>query len=230
MRTGEMGRMAGVGVLAVLLVSAVCAAAAPAAGGITTDQLIYQGAAVEVQVDVDGAAAVQLVGDALDALAEQAKQQAQAIAQTGAGGEKVAMISAAMPLVDPIKEAIKSLQRAAIVVMKPGEKTDSETVYAYYTKLMGGQGWSPLITVKGPKGERVSVMMAPEAKGLFLMVQEKSELVVGLITTSQPIGQLIGQVVRASGGVVPAIIASRGAPPVQAVAEESQPAPEGQPK
>jgi hypothetical protein len=222
--------MGGMGVLAVLLVTAVCAAAAPAAGGITTDQLIYQGAAVEMQVDVDGAAAVQLVGDALDAIAAQAKEQGQAIAQTGAGGDKMAMISAGLPLIDPVKEVIKSLQRAAVVVMKPGEKTDSEAVYGYYTKLMGDQGWAPLITVKGPKGERVSVMMAPEAKGLFLMVQEKSELVVGLIITSQPIGQLIGQVVRASGGMVPAIIASRGAPPVQAVAEEGQPAPEGQPQ
>ncbi len=233
MKTGKMGRLVGVGLALGLLASAVGAVAAPTQGAVTTEQLIYQSAAVQVQVDVNGAAAVQLVGDALDALASTAKEQVGALAQAGPGGPaggKAAVIAAALPLIDPAKEAIKSLTRAAFVVMKPSERTSGDAVSSYYNQLMAGQGWSPLITVKGPNGERISAMLAPEAKGIFLMVQEKTDLVVGMITTSQPIGQLIGQIVRAGGGVVPAIIAARAEQPAQALAEQSEPTQQEEPK
>ena len=226
MKTGRMGRLVGVGVALGLLASAVGAFAAPTQGGVTTEQLIYQGAAVEVQVDVNGAAAVQLIGDSLDAVASTAKEQAAALAQAGTGGGKAAMISAALPLIDPAKEAIKSLTRAALVVMKPSEKTSGEAVSSYYNQLMTGQGWSPLMTVKAENAQRITVMLAPEAKGLFLMVQQKEELVVGMVTTSQPIGQLIGQIVRAGGGVLPAIIATRAEHPSAPAPPDEPAAPE----
>jgi len=229
MRIGIMARLVGVGVALGLLASAVGAFAAPTQGGVTTEQLIYQGAAVAVQVDVNGAAAVQLIGDSLDAVASAAKEQAAALAQAGTegpGGGKAAMISAALPLIDPAKEAIKSLTRAALVVMKPSEKTSGEAVSSYYNQLMTGQGWSPLMTVKAENAQRITVMLAPEAKGLFLMVQQKEELVVGMVTTSQPIGQLIGQIVRAGGGVLPAIIATRAEHPSAPAPPDEPAAPE----
>jgi hypothetical protein len=38
------------------------------------------------------------------------------------------------------------------------------------------------------------------------------EVVVGLITTTKPLGDLIGQIAAASGGAIPSIISSMGRP------------------
>ena len=51
-------------------------------------------------------------------------------------------------------------------------------------------------------------MIAPSAKGVFAAVRpNQRELIVALITTSEPIGDLLAQVVRAGGGdILPKIL------------------------
>jgi hypothetical protein len=209
------------GVVLLVLACAVPAVAAETAavdGEVTAEQLVYQGAKVEMQVDVNGQAAVQLVGDALDALVATVQEQAKAMADIAgkSGGPEAQKMAALAPvalqalqIVEPVKEAIKSLSRMTVVVMKPKEGTVRQQVTDHYSKLMASRGWTPLLSVRGNQGESVLAMVAGGGRGLFFMVNEKSDLLTGLVTTTRPIGELIGQVIRASGGAIPAIMSAR---------------------
>jgi len=208
-RTGWLG----VVVLAlVCVVPAAATAAAPAGGGVTAQELVYEGAQVEMQIDVNGEAAVQLVGGAIDALAATAQEQAKVMAEMAAkGGEGphakiAAMAPAALQVIEPVKEAIKSLTQMTVVVMRPKAAATADQVTSHYSKLMGPRGWSPLMSVRGPKNETVMAMLAREGKGLFFVVREQEELVTALVTTSKPLGDLIAQIIRASGAAVPAVL------------------------
>jgi len=202
--------------LAVLTVALMCTAAvatmavaAGAGGGVTTDQLIYKGASVKTQVDVNGAAAVALVGNALDAVAAQIEQQAKA----GSGGPAegpMAMLPMVAPMIGPAKDVIKSLERITLLIMKPKKPVGADEFISYYSGLMSPRGWSPFVTVKDENGTGVLTMLAPEAKGVFFAVNNEDEAIVGLVTTSKPMGELIGQVVSASGGAWPAIMSQIG--------------------
>jgi len=199
-------------------------------GAVTTEQLVYQGAEVKVQVDVNGEAAIELLGSALDAMAVAAEEQAEALRSGGCEGEPqagpAAMLSMAEPAIGPAKEALKSLTRATVLVMKPKGAVSGEDFVEYYEGVMAPRGWWPLMTVRAEAGVTVTTMLAPEGKGLFLAVNEKSNMVVGLVTTSRPIGDLIGQVVRASGRVLPTLIMQRGRAPKAPVAQEKPAEPE----
>ena len=199
--------------LAVLTVALMCtvavatmAVAAGAGGGVTTDQLIYKGASVKTQVDVNGAAAVALVGNALDAVAAQIEQQAKA----GPGEGPMAMLPMVAPMIGPAKDVIKNLERITLLIMKPKKPVGADEFISYYSGLMSPRGWSPFVTVKDEDGTGVLTMLAPEAKGVFFAVTGKDETIVGLVTTSKPMGELIGQVVSASGGAWPAIMSQIG--------------------
>ena len=202
-------------VLVVVLALAVALAgqglaAAQEVAGITADQLVYQGAEVKTRVDVNGAAAVQLIGGALDAAAAAAKQQAKAMAEAGGKGAEgpMAMLPALLPIIEPAKEAIKSLNQVSFVAMKPQGKIDGAQFLKYYRGVMSG--WSPLVTVQDADGTTVCVMLAPEAKGIFFAVSGNNELLSGLVTTSKPLGDLIGQIIQSGGGSLPAILSQMG--------------------
>jgi len=201
---------------------ATMAVAAGVEGGVATDQLIYKGASVKTQIDVNGAAAVALVGSALDAIAAQVEEQAKSGKIGGQG--PMAMLPMAAPMIGPAKDAIKSLERITVLVMAPKGKVQTDQFVAYYSNLMGSRGWTPLITVKDADGTGVATLLAPEAKGVFVAVNDKSEMVAALITTSKPIGELLGQIVSAGGSAWPALISSMGsgkpAPKADAAKEE----------
>jgi len=201
----------------VALLAVICAASAPVAAeaGIAAERLIYQGAGVETQVDVNGAAAVQLVGGAIDAIAAQAQEAARQIQTQGGAGASVgraAMLPMVLPMIEPAKEAIKSLERITVLVMKPKATAKADEFIGYYSGLMTPQGWTPLVTVRDKDKTAVLAMIAPEAKGVFFAVNDKKEMVAGLITTTRPIGDILGQLINASGGAMPMILSQLSRP------------------
>jgi hypothetical protein len=235
------------GWLAVLLVlaaaSAATAATAPPAAKsevpLTTDQLIYQDTSIEVQVDVNGEAAMQLLGGLLDAVAEIAHEQGAAMAQAGPVPPEIAKM--AQPLIDPAKEAIKSVTRVSVLVMKPGESVNAEEAMTYYHGLMTARGWTPMVTIRAEDEARILVLLAPGGKGVFAAVLPKGdEMVVAMIATSKPLGDLVAEIVRSAGGpALQGVLAMRAnaeanaakhaAAQAHAAAQEAapEPAPEG---
>ena len=117
MKIGKVGLL--VAVLTFALGGAAMAAVAAGQGGIGADQLVYQGATVETQVDVNGEAAMALVGSALDAIAAQMEEQAKAMQAEGKspGEGPMAMLPMAAPMIGPARDAIKSLSHITVVVM-----------------------------------------------------------------------------------------------------------------
>lgn len=223
--------MRNVRMLAVVLALAVATASAAAAAGaeIASDQLVYQGVEVKTQVDVNGEAAMQLIGGILDAAAAQAQEQAKAMKESGKPAEgPLAMLPAVAPMVDPAKEAIKSLSRVTILVMRAKGPVEGADFLAYYSGLLSPFGWSPLLTVRDQGNTTVSIMLAREAKGLFFAVNGKNEMVVGLVTTTKPLGELLGQIASAGGGSLPAILSLRsmGQKKAEAPAPPAPPTPE----
>jgi len=228
--------------LAVLLVlaaafAATAAAAAPAAESavpLTTDQLMYEGASVEMQVDVNGEAAMQLLGGLLDAVAEIAQEQGAAMAQAGPVPPHV--VAMAQPLIEPTKEAIKSVSRVAFVVMKPGESVDAGEAMAYYNGLMTSRGWTPMVTLRAEGEAHIILLLAPGAKGVFAAVLPKGdEMIVAMIATTKPLGDLVAEVVRAAGGpALKSMLAMRASAAehamAQAHADQQEAAPEPAPE
>ena len=193
----------------VLLVSALaCGAAFAAADPLTGDDLKYQGATVKVEVDVNGEAAVQLVGGILDEAAAIVQDQASAGIE-GMPGE----LAMAQPFIGPAKDAVKSLSRVIALVMKTDDSAAKLDVAAHYGTMMADRGWSPLATVRTDGGQNILVMIAPSAKGIFAAIRpNQRELIVALVTTNEPIGDLLAQVVRAGGGdILPKILQARAA-------------------
>jgi len=224
MHTRSTGWLAGLLVLAAA--SAATAATAPPAAEsavpLTTDQLMYEGASVEMQVDVNGEAAMQLLGGLLDAVAEIAHEQGAAMAAMAftstrqavpadkaehsvgsvAQGSPVLLIEKmAQPLIDPAKEAIKSVTRVSVLVMKPGESVNAEEAMTYYHGLMTSRGWIPMVTIRAEDDARILVLLAPGAKGVFAAVLPTGdEMVVAMVATTKPLGDLVAEIVRAAGG------------------------------
>jgi hypothetical protein len=155
---------------------------------------------------VNGEAAAQLVGGALDAASEAVKEQA-ANPEAAAGMGKVAM---AAPFIEPASRAIKSLDRIVAVVMQTEQPVEGATITGYYGKLMSERGWSPLASVRTNTGQNILLLMAPGAKGVFACVRpNESELIVAMATTKEPIGDLLAQIVKAGGGALPQILQAR---------------------
>ena len=204
---------------AVLAASAAVAAPLPAADApLTTDHLIYQDTDIEVQVDVNGEAAVQLIGGLLDALAETAHEQAALIGEGGAGPVPPHVAAIAAPLIEPAKNVIKSITRVSVLVMKPGDSINPDEAATYYHDLMTSRGWTPMIRVRSKGEERVLVN-----------VVESNEMVVAMVATTEPLGDLLAQVVRAGGGQVLQGIMAHAAQPKPAPeppASEESPAEE----
>jgi hypothetical protein len=202
---------------------AQAAAGEPAAdlGPLTSSQLVYPGLQVEFLVDVNGAAVAQLLGPALDAGAEVAhklaasfKQQAQSEGWARAPGVSLAAVPLmAEQLIDPAKDLLKSFTRATLVVMKSpdaGKSPEAEAVIGYYENLMLPRGWVPMVTVRpGSRQEGLLLLLAPGGKGVFGALRPNSrELVVGMVAANRPIGELLGELVRAGGQLAPRLLES----------------------
>ncbi len=199
-------------VVATALVGAFLTAtptAATADEPLGVEQLVCEGAAVEVEIDVNGEAAVQLIGGVLDEAAVTFKQQA------AAGQGLPPQAAMAEPVIEPAKELVKSLSRVLVLVMKTDESAAELDVIGYYGAKMAPRGWTRLATIRTDSGENILAMVAPGGKGLFAAIRpDENELVVALVTTRQPIGDLLAQLVRAGGsGVVPKFLAARASQP-----------------
>jgi hypothetical protein len=197
------------------LMSPVMAQTAPTGqlGVLTASDLIYQGATIKTQVDVNGAAAVQLVGGILDAATAAVEAQANAAAQSGAPQPpedvqmKLAMVA---PVLGPARDIIKSLDQITVLMMAPQGEVSGDAFISHYQDMMLGRGWVPLMTVRGQGMPAIASMMAPEGKGVFLaayLSPGDDTIAVALITTTKPIGDLLGQLASAGQGVMPHIMA-----------------------
>ena len=234
----------------VVVAVAVCAGAAlaapPAAEGLTTEQLVLQGATVKFQVDVNGEVAMQLVGGMLDAAADTVKQAAASAfagdevplrrtKASGQGGE-MGELAMAEPFIGPAKDLVKSLSRVTAVVMQAppldcargglalagGDPElaegppDSKDLIGQYEAMMVARGWTMLATTRAITGQEAAAYVAPGGKGIFVAVRPNGqELIVALVTTREPIGDLLGQIVRAGGAkALPMLLAAdrRGDP------------------
>lgn len=226
------------GYLAVLVAAAIAISASAAVAAsptdadapLTTDHLILDGVPVEVQVDVNGEAAAQLLGDLLDAVADVAQEQAAVAMEAGGGPVPPHVAAIATPLIEPAKNVLKSITRVSVVVMKPGESANPAEIADYYKALMTGRGWTPMVTVRAEDGEHVLVLTAPGGKGIFANVVERNEVVVAMMTTTEPLGNLLAEIVRAGGGhalqgLMAQAAKSRPAPPPPAETP-AEPAPE----
>jgi hypothetical protein len=189
----------------VLLVASLAVSAGAATDALTIEDLKYRGASVDVEVDVNGEAAVQLIGGVLDEAARTAQEQ------IAAGGSLPPQVAMAEPMLEPAKQMIKSLSRVVAVVMKTDESAADLDVIDHYGAKMSPRGWTQLATVRTGKGENILVMLAPGGKGVFVAIRPNGrELIVALITTREPIGDLLTQVARAGGGqVLPKILAAK---------------------
>lgn len=226
------------GWLTVLLVlaaafAATAATAAPAAESavpLTTDQLMYEGTSVEMQLDVNGEAAMQLLGGLIDAVADIAQEQGAAMAQAGPVPPHV--VAMAQPLIEPTKEAIKSVSRAAVVVMKPGESVDAGEAMAYYNGLMTSRGWTPMVTLRAEGDAHILLLLAPGGKGVFAAVLPKGdEMIVAMISTTKPLGDLVAEIVRTAGGpALQGMLAMRAGAAAHAQAAAPAPQPEPAPE
>jgi len=190
-----------------------------------------------MEIDVNGEAAVQLVGGLLDAVAEVAVEQAAALEQATAGAEGKHSggppVAAVVPLIGPARDVIKDIRRVTVLVTRPDESAEPDAIMAHYRDLMTSRGWIPMATVRTERGQRVLALVAPGGKGVFAMIRPKAEqLVVGLATTARPVGDMLGEIVRAGGGHLPQILMARGGPhhaEEQAAAEEGCESPETTP-
>lgn len=210
---------------AVLLLAVLICGLAAAEEGLPTEQLIYQGAKVKTQIDVNGEAAVLLIGGMLDAASEAVQKQAANAPQGG----PMAKMAVAAPFIGPAKDAIKSLSRATVLVMSTDENVRADEVMSYYSRLITPRAWSSMVTVRAENNANIAVYLAPGGKGIFAAIRpNNTELVVALVTTREPLGNLLAEIVRNGGNeALPAILAAahRPAPPAEAqcaVAESSE--------
>ncbi|MBN1458194.1 MAG: hypothetical protein JXA57_01570, partial [Armatimonadetes bacterium] len=166
-----------VSLLAVLLVlGGLPVAASASADALQLEDLKYQGAAIDVEVDVNGEAAVQLIGAILDEAVSAAQEQA------ASGGEIPPQLAAAEPMLEPAKQILKSLSRVLAVVMKTDESAAGLNVIDHYGGKMSARGWTQLASVQTGKGEDILAMLAPGGKGVFVAVRpSNSELIVALM-------------------------------------------------
>lgn len=201
--------------IAAAMAMACCAVAAAAdSKALTSEGLIYPGATVKVEIDVNGEAAVQLVGGLLDAAAEVAVEQAAAIEQISAGPEGKRSggppMAAIAPLIGPARDVIKDIHRVTVLVTRLEEAAEPDAVLSHYRQLMTGRGWTPMATVRAEGGQRVLALVAPGGKGVFAMIHPKpDQLIVGLVTTGRPVGDMLGAIVQAGGGQLSQLLMAR---------------------
>jgi hypothetical protein len=210
-------------VLAVLAAACTTAWAAqpvtpsPKAPALTADQLVYPGASVETRIDVNGAAAMALAGGAVDALAAQVQarmEAAQAAAAAAQGANAQAQRAAAeaqraaAQAIEQARDALKSLQTVRVVVMETKEAVKGSDFLSHYQGLLAPRGWTPLMTVQTDKEDNtvVMLMLGPAGKGLLGAVHDDNDIVIGMLTTEKPLGELIGMLMKAGSPSMEAVM------------------------
>jgi hypothetical protein len=186
------------------------AAASGSVAPLTADDLAYEGASVDVQIDVNGEAAIQLLGGVLDAAAEVAEEQIAAMTEGGPAGA-LGPVGMARPLIGPAKETIKSITQVTALIMKTEQPIEAKDIMSHYSDLAIGRGWTPMVRVAAEKDVNIAAFLAPEAKGIFAVIRpNQRELIVGAVTARAPLGDLLAEVIRAGGGeVIPHFLAAR---------------------
>jgi hypothetical protein len=216
------------------------------------DELVYPGATVETRIDVNGVAAMQLAGGAVDALTEQiqsrmeAARAAEAAAATAQGADAQAQRAAAQAqraaaqAIEQTRDALKSLTGVKVLIMTPKVAPNAAEFVKHYQGLMAPRGWTSLVTIQSDEDKDVVlVMLGPGGKGLFAAVGDKEDIVTAMITTSMPIGDLIGTMMRSGSigdvigplvGPLTGMFGKAGPPkppaPPEATAPSTAPAPE----
>jgi hypothetical protein len=190
----------------------------PKPAALTAEQLVYPGASVETRIDVNGEAAMALAGGAVDALAAQVQArmeaaraaEAAAAAAQGAGAQAQRAAAeaqrAAAQAIEQARDALKSLQTVKVVVMETKEAVKASDFLSHYQGLLGSRGWTPLVTVQSDKEDNsvVMVMLGPAGKGLLGAVHDDNDIVIAMLITEKPLGELIGMLTK--GGSVGELI------------------------
>jgi hypothetical protein len=188
------------------------------AGGITAVDLAFPGTKTELQMDLNGESAMLLLGGTIDAIFDSAKQQADVVK---AHGDKlppeVSAIVAQMgplagPVMDAMKDSIKSITHVTVLVMRPSGAVTIDGINNRYNALMIRQGWQSLLTVKAEGEGMLLSYIAPEGKGVFGVMQERQggEIIVLMVTASKPLGDLVGQVIRTASPLASQFMLLRG--------------------
>jgi len=188
-------------ILALALTAALPCWAAPVAGKspLSADQLVYPGARVETQIEVNGAGAVQLLGGVLDAAAASIEDNAKGRERVPAGTGSVHP-AAMQSLIVSAKDAIESVLGVTVVVMTPRSLVPGHEFVKHYRDIMSPRGWLPLATVTSERGPSVVAMLAPGGKGVFATVNDGRQITAGMVITSKPLGDLIAGIVQAGHG------------------------------
>ena len=214
---------------------ALAQATPPAPAPLTASELVYLGTSVQTQVDVNGAAAVALLGSALDGLVSAAQEQAKTQASGGAPALPIPPQAwAALPMLGPVRDVIKSVSHITVLVMSPAKPVPSAQFLRHYGSLLTPRGWTSLVTVQDGHGPAVLAMVAPEGKGIFLGVNDRKQLVTALVTTERPLGEMIGQIMQAATSAAPSLVSTMmrgkfGGPPPPPAAAAAPPAPAAPP-
>lgn len=212
------------------------------------EEFVYPGATVETRIDVNGVAAMQLAGGAIDALTAQIQArmeaaraaEAAAAAAQGAGAQAQRAAAeaqrAAAQAIEQARDALKSLTGVKVLIMTPKAAPKADEFVKHYHGMMTPHGWTSLVTVQSDEdGDAVMVMLGPAGKGLFAAVGDKEDIVTAVITTSMPIGDLIGTIMKSGsmGQVMGSLVGpfvdklGKGGPPKPPEAPKASEEPEG---
>ncbi len=134
-----------------------------------------------------------------------------------------------LPILEPTKETLKSLDHITFVVMHPPSPVTAADFTKFYSGCLAAQGWSSLFSLQDKSGPAIVSYLAPEGRGLFFAVNQPSTILVALLTTTRPIGDLLNQIIDAGGNAVPTLVQhfmARPEPPVT----PPQPRPTAKPK
>jgi hypothetical protein len=136
------------------------------------------------------------------------------------------------PMIDPTRDILKSVTRVAVVAMRPDQSVTAQGITNHYTAMFTRQGWSSMVSARFEQNGAFILMLAPEGKGLFGLFIDHNQAGCALVTTDKPIGDMLGQIIRAGAPAVSqlrqmALHRGGGPVPTTTVAEK-MPAPDVQ--
>ncbi len=196
------------------------------------DLFIYPGTNVTVQVDLSGIGAVALAGGAIDSAASGLEAELKAVqAKGGPGAPGAVQLKAILPLIGPLKDALKGLTGVKLAMMDAPKPVPPDAFIKLYRDRMDARGWTLLLALKTGRDPTVLAMLAPDTRGLFVATSDDGDIFTAAVTTQVPLRDLIDKALASCGGKVPADLLSgllnrRPQPP----AVQPPPAPEPTPK
>lgn len=176
------------------------------AAPITSAALAYSGLPITYQMDLNGQDVLLLIGGMVESLAAAAHQQIatfnQQAAPNVANQKTKETLAQVKPTIEPIKQALTSISHVAFVQMQPNEDIKFDELIGAYQGMMSKNGWSVTMLARDVRAAGGGlVMMAPESKGLLGVFQpgKSQPVIVALVTTTAPLGDLLAQVAQAGG-------------------------------